>query len=63
GGRDIIQQFLEKGLVDEMIIGIMPMTLGKGIPLFSDCGERELELLGIDKYEKGMVQLHYKILG
>ncbi len=34
GGADVIGQFLNAGAVDEMIIHIAPILLGKGIPLF-----------------------------
>ena len=35
GGR-LIQSFLSEDLIDEMIITIIPVVLGRGIPLFAD---------------------------
>lgn len=35
-GGGLIQSFLRKDLIDEMIITVIPILLGAGIPLFSD---------------------------
>jgi len=37
-GGQTIQQFLEAGLIDEMIITRIPVVLGQGTPLFSQSG-------------------------
>lgn len=63
GGSKLINQFLTKGLVDEIIIGILPMILGEGIPLFTQQDEVKLELIKVSSYEKGMVQVHYNTVG
>src|SRR6266508_4561313 len=34
GGADIISIFLNAGMLDEIILSIHPIVLGKGIPLF-----------------------------
>lgn len=36
GGSEIIRDFLEAQLVDEIILSIAPVLLGKGIPLFKE---------------------------
>jgi dihydrofolate reductase len=62
GGAKIISAFVNLGIVDEIILSVIPVVLGKGIPLFSDMQkELELELLKTTNYEK-LVELHYKIL-
>ena len=33
GGGDLVGQFADKGLLDEIIVGIAPVTLGAGAPL------------------------------
>ena len=43
GGSKIIQGFLERGEVDELGLCVLPLLLGKGIPLFN---------LGITSYSK-----------
>jgi dihydrofolate reductase len=35
-GGQTVQSFLREGLIDEMIITVIPMVLGSGIPLFGE---------------------------
>ncbi len=63
GGGEVVREFLESKLIDEVIIGVMPVLLGEGIPLFREVTYKtELKLLDVKQYEKGMVQLHYETL-
>lgn len=67
GGGDLAKSFLNEDLVDEIHIGITPMLLGEGIPLFPDL-EREIHLRLISnktykhkKEDNGMVELKYEV--
>ena len=43
GGGELAREFLREDLVDEMRLGIVPVLLGEGIPLFpSGFPEREV---------------------
>ncbi len=60
GGADIIKEFLKNNLIEDFIITVIPTVLGEGIPLFEEgCGEHQLELQNIKKYDTGVVQLFY----
>ncbi|MDH5463736.1 MAG: dihydrofolate reductase family protein [Nitrosopumilus sp.] len=62
GGAQAISTFVNLGLVDEIILSIIPVILGKGIPLFADIEkEVKLELIKNTDYDT-LVELHYKIL-
>ena len=62
GGAGIITSFLNKGYVDEIILSIIPVVLGKGIALFQDIEqETGLELIKTTDYH-GLVELHYAVL-
>ena len=62
GGGQIISTFVNHGIVDEIILSIVPVVLGKGIPLFQNIQkEMKLELIKTTNYDK-IVELHYKIL-
>jgi dihydrofolate reductase len=63
GGSNLINQFLKKGLVNEIVIGIQPIILGEGIPLFTQPDKIRLELTKVSSHEKGMVQVHYNVIG
>ena len=61
GGAKIIVSFLKIGIVDEIITTIIPVLLGKGIPLFKNIeNEIKLELVKTEKYDQ-LVDLHYKV--
>ena len=62
GGAEIISAFVNFGFVDVIIISIIPIVLGKGIPLFKNIQkETKLELIKTTDYD-ALVELHYKIL-
>ena len=62
GGANLVNQFLKARLVDEIIITIVPILLGQGIPLFDE-SYKEFKLVMRDKksYAKGLVQIHYEV--
>lgn len=69
GGGEIIVLFRREGLIDEVIVSIIPVMLGSGIPLFLPVdvadgqAERQLKLVSTEAYPDGIVQLHYRITG
>ncbi|HEY4697567.1 MAG TPA: dihydrofolate reductase family protein [Gallionella sp.] len=61
GGANVAQQFLKRGLLDEIVLSVVPVILGDGIRLFGTTdGPIELSLLDVKRYEKGLVQLIYE---
>ncbi len=63
GGR-VIRSFLSEGLLDHLVISIVPVLLGEGLPLFG--GIRVDEGLVLEKavpYSDGVVQLRYRVAG
>ncbi|MFB5605187.1 MAG: dihydrofolate reductase family protein [Nitrosarchaeum sp.] len=61
GGGKLIGSFLKLGVVDEIITTVIPVVLGKGIPLFQDTeNDTNLELVKTERYGQ-LVDLHYKI--
>ena len=61
GGADIAKEFLKNNLIDEFIITVIPTVLGKGIPLFGEgCGEHQLKLQDLRKYDSGVIQIFYQ---
>jgi dihydrofolate reductase len=46
GGGDLVGQFADEGLLDEVIVSIAPVTLGAGAPLLPRRIELRLEELG-----------------
>lgn len=61
-GGATISQFLNMGLIDQMIISIIPIVLGAGIPLFSKIKEEKWgRLVSSQVYSNGLVQLRYEL--
>ena len=63
GGGEILSLFLNSELVDEIILSVHPIILGKGIPLFKNIKKSvKLRLLESIPFESGLVQLRYCIV-
>jgi len=63
GGGEIAREFLKADLVDEIYLGVVPVLLGEGLPLFpSGFPQRNFELLENKSFSKGLVALKYKRL-
>jgi dihydrofolate reductase len=61
GGGELFRDFLKADLVDELHLGIVPVLLGKGIPLFpSGFPQRDFVLVENKTYSKGMIAPKYK---
>lgn len=59
-GGALIRSFLDARLVDELIVTVVGVILGRGIPLFAGTADRHrLRLATARPYPSGLVQLHY----
>jgi dihydrofolate reductase len=62
GGGNVASQFADAGLLDELLLTVVPVVLGEGKPLF----DRRLpggptQLTGTRAFDSGMVELRYEI--
>lgn len=63
GGATINNTFMEKGIVDNIILNYNPFVLNKGIPLFTGTYfENKLKLEKVIKEKDDIVQIHYSII-
>jgi dihydrofolate reductase len=61
GGGELAREFLKADLIDELHLGIVPVLLGGGIPLFpSGFLQRNFALIENKSYLQGMISLKYK---
>jgi dihydrofolate reductase len=61
GGGELARDFLKADLVDELYLGIVPVLLGEGIPLFpSGFPQRDFRLIENKSYSKGLISLKYE---
>lgn len=60
-GGDLIRQALGAGLVDELTITLVPIAIGRGVPLLAGLAQpQRLERVAVRELEQGMVQLVYR---
>jgi dihydrofolate reductase len=63
GGAELTAQMMNENLVDELLLSIHPIILGKGKALFSSLATRKtLKLLDTKAYSSGLVTHHYKVI-
>lgn len=62
-GGVTISRFLNAGLIDQLIISLIPVILGSGIPLFSNINDDTwCRLTSSYAYSNGLVKLQYEII-
>lgn len=63
GGATVNNSFLEKGIVDNIILNYNPFVLNKGVPLFKgNYFENKLKLEKVVKEKEDILQVHYSII-
>ena len=60
-GATVVQQCLRAGLLDELIINLVPVVLGRGVRLLDDLEPADLELTSIID-APGVTHLTYRVL-
>ena len=62
GGGDLAGQFADAGLLDEVLLTVVPVVLGAGKPLFErPVPGGAMRLLGARTFDSGMVELRYEV--
>ncbi len=61
GGGELAREFLRADLVDELYLGVVPVLIGEGIPLFpAGFPQREFALVENKTYSQGLIALKYE---
>lgn len=61
GGAEIVNSLMKNDLIDDYIISIIPVLLGKGLRLFDDYRKKmDMKLIYSRSYASGLVQSHYR---
>lgn len=62
GGGNVASQFADAGLLDELLLTVVPVILGAGKPIFERAlPGAPLQLTGSRSFETGMVELSYEL--
>src|SRR6056297_3937238 len=63
GGAAVNGLMLSNQLIDRIILTVVPITLGEGIPLFAGAtGDAHFDLTSCESYKNGFVQLTYDLI-
>ena len=61
GGGELARSFLQADLIDELFLGIVPILLGNGLPLFpGGFPQRDFTLIENKTYSKSQISLTYR---
>jgi dihydrofolate reductase len=61
-GTSTASQFADAGLLDEVLVTVVPVVLGAGKPLFDHrLPGGAMQLIGTRAFDTGMVELRYEI--
>jgi dihydrofolate reductase len=62
GGGNVASQFADEGLLDEVLVTVVPVVLGAGKPLFDHpVPGGPMQLAGTRTFDTGMVELRYEV--
>lgn len=61
GGGDLVAQFARRGLLDELLLALVPVVLGGGTPLLPAAVPGPLELTAVTRFPRGMIELRYTV--
>lgn len=63
GGGELAREALREGAVDEIMLGVVPMLIGAGLPAFPPgFPETELGLVECKQYKGGVITLTYAVV-
>jgi dihydrofolate reductase len=62
GGGELIASFLDEHAIDEFVVSVVPVFIGDGIPLIARRHRNvPLDLESVERFDDGLVQLHYRV--
>jgi dihydrofolate reductase len=61
GGGQLIDSFNQAGLIDRLMLAVIPVFVGRGIKLLTQPPTRKLHLENFEKFSDGVVMLDYKL--
>ncbi len=61
GGGDLASQYVAAGLLDAVLLTVVPVWLGDGLPLFAEALPKPLLLTEAHPFDSGMARLAYEV--
>lgn len=63
GGGELASQYRDAGLLDDLLLTIVPVWLGDGLPLFTRRHADPMALVDLHRFQSGLVHLRYDLRG
>jgi dihydrofolate reductase len=61
GGGNLASSWADEGLIDEVIVTVVPVFIGEGVPFFARAVKGELRHVSTKTHGNGMVELRYRM--
>ena len=61
GGGNVASEWADQGLIHEVIITVVPVFIGEGLPFFARGVDGELRHVNTKTHGNGMVELTYRM--
>jgi len=61
GGGALVAAFAAQGLLDEILLGVAPVTLGAGVPLLPVRIDKPMRLTDVTRFGDTFVELRYRL--
>lgn len=62
GGGELASAFIRAGLLTDLIVTVVPVTIGGGAGLFGPTpAAADFDLVGVSDFPAGLVQAHYRV--
>lgn len=63
GGGALASQYVDAGLLDDLLLTVVPVWLGSGIPLFDGRHLEPMRLVETHRFSSGLLHLEYDLRG
>lgn len=61
GGGALASQYVDAGLLDDLLLTIVPVWLGDGLPLFTGRHADPMELVDVHRFRSGLTNLQFDL--
>jgi dihydrofolate reductase len=61
GGARLVNEFMDARQLDELLLFVVPVLLGRGVRLFQGTAGTNVSLVDTTRYETGLIEMRYRL--